>query len=304
MKTNSIYQILNEINEIETLETLRTNFNETIDNHKKKLQIIEESNGLKDTSYLFIKESFDNFSETLFKTKNGRKLINKYINEHKSNKSLQKLFMIYENLISADKRLDANEIIKEMKGFVGNLNTDSLNKGINNLLNILKEAYIEVGETAKSLIAENKDYKLDESIKYIFTNNKKLDNITYYSLCVNEISNFINNNTINEIKFKNSKNIDSIVEEFNKKCTSDDLTDEEIAIIKEVRDAENKSEVFEKYKNACINTIDEAIKNSIEQDTCNQLFEFKTRISKKEYNPETLGLDVANFIELEKTIKD
>ena len=62
--------------------------------------------------------------------------------------------------------------------------------------------------------------------------------------------------------------------------------------------------MFEKYKTACIEKIDEAVKNNLSQETCNQLVEFKTRILKKEYNPDTLGLDVANFIELGNTINE
>ena len=304
MIKNSIYQALSEITNLETLEQLKNDVNEAIDNRRKMLEVVNEANELKGDSFLFIKESFANLSEDLFKTKNGRKIISKYVNEHKSNKALQQLFLIYENFVAADKTINVERLINEMKDMVGEIDFEALNKGFKTLSNILKEGYIEVGEKAKTLLSEHNNRGLDKSVEYVFTNSKKLDNITYYEHCVNEIKKYIDKNDIKEMKFNVNKDINTILEEFNQTYSTDNMSEADVMIIKEIRDAENKAEVFEKYKAECLKSIDEAMNRSVEQETCNQLFEFKTRISKKVYNPDTLGLDVANFIELGKTVRE
>ena len=82
----------------------------------------------------------------------------------------------------------------------------------------------------------------------------------------------------------------------------DSLTDEEMALVKEVYESENKELVFEKYKNQCLDNINEAINRTEEQESCDRLYEFKERVNAKEYKYETLGEDVANFIELGKLV--
>ena len=75
-----------------------------------------------------------------------------------------------------------------------------------------------------------------------------------------------------------------------------------MALVKEVYESENKELVFEKYKNQCLDNINEAINRTEEQESCDRLYEFKERVNAKEYKYETLGEDVANFIELGKLV--
>ena len=81
------------------------------------------------------------------------------------------------------------------------------------------------------------------------------------------------------------------------------MTDES-DIVKEIRESVNKEDVFRKYKESCLAAIESTISSNIHQDTCDKLYEFKTRIMNKNYNEETLGKDISNFIELENTVKE
>ncbi len=191
-----------------------------------------------------------------------------------------------------------------MKEIVGNINENKLNEGIKNLKNILKEAYVIVGVDAKNLLSTHDNNRLDESIKYVFNNNKKLDNITYYNICINEIKKHIETNEVVENIFEKKMDIDNILDEFNSKFSKETMGEDNYNIVKEIHETENKKEVYEKYKNDCIKTIDEAIEKNIDQITCNQLYEFKTRLLKKEFNPNTLGTDIANFIELKNLVAE
>jgi hypothetical protein len=305
MANNTLDNTIKTINNIETLRELKKEFNVICESHEKHLQAIEESKNINNKSFLFIKESFNNFSEKLFRTKEGRKLMNRYINEHKKNKDLQKMFFIYENILSANKNLNLDKLLDEMKTMVGNIDEKSLDKGIKNLNKLLQEAYVEIGIDSSDLLSKHDGRILDESVKYIVTNSKKLDNLTRYNICLNEIKKFIDNNEVISPKFENEISTpEDVLREFNEKFSEQTLGKENYELLMEIKNAYDKELIFEKYKNECLNTINEAINKNEKQDICNQLFEFKTKITKKEYNPYTLGTDVVNFIELQKTIKE
>ena len=118
---------------------------------------------------------------------------------------------------------------------------------------------------------------------------------------INEIKSFVDGNEVKGVSFKKATqvNVDECYARYNK-LLSDDNTE----ILKEIREAENKEIVFEKYKNECLASIDEAIKNDIDQASCDKLYEFKTKIQDKKYNEESLGLDISNFIELKNIVKE
>ena len=305
MAENNLYTTIKSINNIETLREMRKEFNDICEIQEKHLQAIEEAKNLNTKSFLFIKESFDNLSENLFKTKDGRKIINRYINEHKNNKDLQKMFFVYENITRANKNLNVDVLLDEMKNLVGDINETKLNKGIKNISKLLKEAYVIIGTDSSKLISTHNNTILDESVNYVVTNSKKLDNLTRYSMCVNEIKKFINNNEVTTPIFENTVlKPEDVINEFNEKYSEETLGKDEYKLFLEIKNAEDKSQVFEKYKNECLKTLEEAINSNQDQITCNQLYEFKTRITRKEYNADTVGTDVANFIELQKTIKE
>ena len=299
MKKNVTIETVNSINNIEELKRFQAALNEACDKRMSVLNVKNEAEELEIPSYLFIKESFEKMSEKLFNSNKGRKLIGKYIREHKMNKELSKMFHIYENISKADKTINVTNMIQDMKNMVGYINEEKLNKGLESLKKILKESYVVIGTEAKTLLSENKN--LSRYVDYVFTNNLKMDNVVMYNKCINEIKSYVDMNEVKGVTFKtvSNVNIDECYSRYNEL-----LSNENSEIIKEIRDAENKEVVFEKYKNDCIATIEEAIKTDIDQASCDRLFEFKTKIENKQFNEETLGLDISNFIELKNVVKE
>ena len=301
---NTLYNAVKNVSDINALNEMKEQFNTICENKEKELIIIAEAEKLNNCSYLTLKESFANLCPSLIKTKKGSSLIKKYVKEHKTNKELQKMYNIYENIISVDSSINIESFINEMKEIVGEIDFNVLNEGISALKTILKEGYIEVGEEAKNAVYVSNKGMLEESLNYVFGNKKSLDNMSRYALCMNEIKKFISENKVKPLSFKKNVDINTLLNEFNTKFSPEVLGEENFALVKEINESTDKKGLFEKYKNECIEKIDEAVRNNLSQETCNQLVEFKTRIIKKEYNPDTLGLDVANFIELGNTINE
>lgn len=304
MKTNELQKTIDSINDINVLREMREDFNTLCEAREKKLQVMAEAEEIGTGSYWFIKESFENLAESLVKTKEGRTIIKKFVNEHKSNPALKSLYLIYENIATADKNANASELINEMKTFVKEIDFKAVNEAISGLEGILKEAYVSVGETAKNRLSERNRGNLDEAVTYLFQNEKKLDNLTWWGTCTESVQKFISENKENKKGFKKNVDMNAIVEGFNTKFSLETMDEDDFKAVKAINESEDKKGLFEDYKASCIKKIDEAIERNEEQTTCNQLFEFKTRIMKKEYNPDTLGLDIANFIELGKTVSE
>lgn len=297
--------IINNVNDIDTLTEIQQMFVESCNRRKEILEVKENAKNLNIPSYLYIKESFENMSETLFKTPNGRKLISKYISEHKSNKDITKLYQIYENISNADKTINIVNMIQDMKNIVGNIKEHNLKKGTERLGNILKEAYVLIGKDAENLLSENKRPNLPDYVNYVFTNELNMNNVVTYNKCINEIKSYVDENTVKGIKLKSNKlNLEECYQKYNELMNSEALSEDSMKIINEIKNSENRSDVFEKYKNECLAIIEEAINTNIEQSVCDKLYEFKDKISNKVYNEKTLGEDVSNFIELKNLVKE
>jgi hypothetical protein len=291
---------INKFKNLEELKDFQKLMNEACDNKAVELNVKNEAKNLEFPSYLYIKESFENMADKLFTTAKGRKLIGRYVKEHKTNKDLNKMFHIYENLNKADKTINVINMIQEMKNMVGDINEFKLQKGIDNLKKIIRESYVLIGVQAKSLLSENKHADLPNYVDYVFTNALKMDNMVKYNKCINEIKSFVDSNAISEVSFKTATKVD--IDE----CYAryNELLADENDVVKEIRESVNKEEVFEKYKNSCLAAIESTMSTNINQATCDKLYEFKTRILNKNYNEETLGEDISNFIELENTVKE
>lgn len=306
MKENisTLKNIINSINDIESLSNLQEEFNTLYESKKKKIIISEEAKNLDVSSYFFIKESFENMSDSLFKTAKGKKIIGKYIKEHRNNKDLQKLFQVYDNLAAADSTLNVTNLVQEMKSIVGELNTKRLNEGIANVGALLKNAYVLIGEDAKNMLSENKE--VEQYVNYVFNNPLKMSNVVTYNKCINEIKAYVDSNKIRKVKLSEKKtlNLENSLEEYNNLISEDNLSPEDFAILAEIKNSDNKSELFERYKNDCLASIDRAILINNEQVVCNKLNEFKSKINAKNFNIDTFGTDIANFIEFKNLVEN
>lgn len=296
----TLFEEIKNINNTEELAKFQESLNEACKEKLDELNVKNEADCLDFPSYLYIKESFENMADRLFTTKKGRKLINRYIKEHKTNKEINKMFHVYENLSKADKTVNTISMIQDMKNMIGEINESKLNHGIENLKKIIRESYIHIGVDAKSLLSENKNSELHQYVDYVFKNQLTMENMVKYNKCINEIKAFVDSNKVQDITFKTPTkvNVDECYARYNELLSEDNI------IINEIRNTENKEEVFEKYKNSCLATLESVISSNIEQVTCDKLYEFKKKITNKTYNEETLGEDISNFIELEKIVKE
>ena len=294
--------IVNTFKTIQEVETYRNMVNEMCDNRHKFIVLCEEASKLSDKSFGFIKESFEALSPMLFKTTEGKKLMNKYTKIIKENKNLSSLHTINENIRKAGNETDIDFFVNSLMLVEWGVNPSTLKEDTKKLGRILSEAYLLVGEDAKNLIPEE-NVSLSKAINFIAESKRGNRNISEYSDAAKIIKEHIKNKDSKKNVFE-SVNLDelasSLIKEFNTKYDGK-LNSEEIAILKEVSCSENREEVFNKYKNACAVKITEAKKRFEEngdKSSSDRLGVVLEQISNKTFVLDTVGSDICSLIEL------
>ena len=297
-----IDNIVNTFKTIQEVETYRNMVNEMCDNRHKFIVLCEEASELSDKSFGFIKESFEALSPMLFKTSEGKKLMNKYTKMIKENKNLSSLHTINENIRKASNETDVDFFVNSLMVVEWGVNPSTLKEDTKKLGRVLSEAYLLVGEDAKALIPKE-NVSLSKAVNFIAESKKGTKNISEYSDAAKIIKEHIKTKDSKKNVFE-SVNLDelaeSLIKEFNTKYEGK-LNSDEIAILKEVSCSENREEVFNKYKNACTDKINEAKKKfeaNGDKSSSDRLGVVLEQISNKTFVLDTVGSDICSLIEL------
>ena len=291
---------------IDKIKTIKTNkelteykrkIDEAFEERGKFITLCEIADNNSCKSFGYIKEAFENISPLLFNTKDGNKIINKYIKTIKENKNLSSLNTLYENIRKANADSDIDF-------FVNNIaNTEwSVNKNVKNdtlkLGRILAEGILYAGEKCvEYLPKENKS--LDDVVLYLSENKKTKNNIAEFSNAVKIIKEHVSNNK-GENLFETT-DIDSYAEKaldaFNKKYSN--LSEDEKEVIKKIGLSENKEEIFNQYKEECLTKLSSYMSKENNDETV-KLTEVYNKVKNKNFIIENIGVDICGFIELTK----
>lgn len=293
---------INTLNTIQEVESYRNMINEMCDNRRKFIVLCEEAKELSTKSFGFIKESFEALSPILFKSSEGKKLMNKYTKMIKENKNLSSLHTINENIRKAGSETDIDFFVNSLMVVEWGVNPSTLKEDTKKLGRVLSEAYLLVGEEAKSLIP-NENVSLSNAVNFIAESKKGTKNISEYSDAARIIKEHIKSKDAKKNVFE-TVDLDALVkrlvEDFNVKY-SDKLTIEEANALKEISSSKDRESVFNKYKEVCKSKITEAKKNfesKGDKASSDRLGVVLEQITSKSYVLDTVGADICSLIEL------
>ena len=293
---------VNTLNTIQEVESYRNMINEMCDNRHKFIVLCEEAKELSTKSFGFIKESFEALSPILFKSSEGKKLMNKYTKMIKENKNLSSLHTINENIRKAGSETDIDFFVNSLMVVEWGVNPSTLKEDTKKLGRVLSEAYLLVGEEAKGLIP-NENVSLSNAVNFIAESKKGTKNISEYSDAARIIKEHIKSKDAKKNVFE-SIDLDTLakrlVEDFNVKY-GDKLTIEEANALREISSSEDRESFFNKYKEVCKSKITEAKKNfesKGDKASSDRLGVVLEQIASKSYVLDTVGADICSLIEL------
>jgi len=294
---------IQSLNTIQEIESVRSELNKQLNERRLFVESCIMGDMLSKKSFGYIKEAFENISPKLFDTKEGKKIIKEYTELIKTNKNLSALHTIYENLRKADKNADIDFFINKITSTNWGLNINKITEDTYKLGRILAEGVIHLGTECSSLLPEeNKAYS--DAVEYIVENNIGKRNIVDYSNAIKVIKEHISQKENDEKVELKSVNIDtlaeSLIDSFNKKY-SGELTDIEFSTLRELCESENREDVFNKYKNSCIESLNSVMNtyaSSNNTEAVSKIQNLIEQVSRKEFSLDTITTDIAKFVEI------
>ena len=288
-----------DLNTVKDLTTIKDNILKIFDKRINEAKINDFVNSIDNLSFIYCKQLFEGISDKLFDSTRGKKLIGKYARLIKENKDLKNLYFLSENLTTKQNVTDAKLYISECANFSVNLTKDCLNK----LHKILKEAVKLSGlgqEELNDIVSDNKE--LNESIDFILTNKKTLNNVNEYTKHINILSEALNKSTNDKInETANIEDITNLLDEEELETWEKDIVEE---IVMANLAGKTKENVFENLKNECISIIEESCEVLENETMVSRLKLMKEQLTNKEYNKETINEDLLKLSELRKTLKE
>lgn len=300
-------KMIHNFNTLSEIEAYRKEINEACDKRAKYINVCTRANELSNKSFGVIKEAFEAIAPELFRTNEGKTILNKYSKLISTNHNLSALHSLYENIRKAGKSSDAEYFTSTITDVDWNVDKKTLSEDCRRLGRILAEGYIYLGGVNESLLPKE-NVKLDSAVQFIGTNRKTVKNIAEYSNAVKVIKENIASKETDGVDINESVDIDalanSLIRDFNEKY-SNSSEFESVNLVKEIYSASNKEVVFGKYKDNCINAINEAtsqFEQNGDSESCKKLKNIMEQINKKIYSSETLVDDVCNFINIAKVV--
>jgi hypothetical protein len=295
---------INDAKTLNELDALQNEINEMFDTRRRVLNLVAEAKELAGKSFGYIKESFENLSPKLFKTDEGKAVMNKYARTIKENRSLNALHKLYENIRKAHSGIDVDYFVGTLCETNWNVKAKELNEGMQKLASVVAEGYIVVGEGASKYLGTENDV-LDGAIEFIAENKVGQKNIVKYSEAVKVIREAVEKNGNIADSFKKETDLDKTIEDLVTKYSKDEYSDEEEkdALQNQIARSGDEETVFVNKKTDCLKSLDEAIKkygDGQHEEELNTLKKIHEQVSAKSYNPETIGPDICNFVEMSK----
>lgn len=299
------YNDIAKVKDITTLNLLKENFDKDYEKQRKHLETLEYAKSMQCKSFGFIKEAFENMSSELFKSKEGRGILNKYISCVKENADLKKMHLLHECVRKADKNIDVNTYLNEAKSMIGTVNQKSYPAATKLLGSILGEACQKLGKDKSEAIMESMGFneKVDSAIEYVGTHNKSPKNLYQFSESYNSIKEVLaekDNSKKNGTTTIKESDIERSINDFNEKYGKE-LDESGQQLVKELSESKDKQAIFERYKADCVNKLNEKrtqFETQGDKTTTERLEIVLEKLNNRKYNPETVNADVFNFIEM------
>lgn len=290
-------------NSITDLAKLKESLASVIDQRISALKLNENISVIDTANLPVLVSIFENLSDKLYESKDGKKILKKYIKCIKEAKELKNVYRIYKSIKCPTDVLNANmylnESVKLCQNIDRNLYLIELEKLKNIVKNGIKESKINTETLDETLKCND---SINESFDYVFDHKPCSNNIKEYTNCLHKLCESIkSNNKTSEKQYENVsfnsfyQKLTEDMEGWNKKLFDDIV----------LANLSNKSEnaLFEEYKNSCLTILESDLSNLTDTEAVSRLKDLKKKVENKTYNKDTFSEDISNLAELKKTLE-
>ena len=289
-------------------QRLKESLNDVIDKRITKMKLEECINSFNSLSFACLNEIFKNTVDKLYETKEGKRLIKKYVKTIKESNDLKKVYSIYNIVNSPNKINDGTLFIKESISLIEEIDKKNYGDSLSSISDIVKECAVSANLDTEAIenIKDKYHGSISESLDYVLFNKMGMNNIVEYTNGLSRITNFINENKKHENDLMaEGKSICELIGDFDKLFTND-IEIWESTAIKDISLAElsgkDKKRVFEEYKSECLSIIEENLNEKYVENS-SRFQGMKEKLMKKEFNSDTIVEDILMLSELKHVLK-
>ena len=301
-----------DLNKVTNLSQLREEFDKAINRKIEQIELTEAIENIPNLSLSELISLFESMSCNLMNKKDGRKVIKEYITflrESSAIKNVLKLDnFVKTNSISSNADILLNEAINCCR--IADKKTYDIERGKLSeiIVKSIKNENISKAQIDEAIAAKNATL---DSIIFLTLNKKSLKNLNEYVENFNIVSSLLSENKkstmevetssiddVNEVGLMDELNssINELSETWEKNLAKD--------LVLSSLSGNKKSEIFEEYKQDCLEIIDEIIKKDIDTITKSNVNSMMEGLKNKNYSEDTFITDILNLAELKETLNE
>lgn len=294
-----------DLNKIENLTRLQAEINNVIESHIKQKEKESLLETIKTLPFSKLKNLFESVSDKLMDSKDGKKILKKYIRTIKESKSLKGLYSLHEAINKTNEVKDSSLFLNEALNIVS---YDNINYGndLKKLADVVNEALTFADSSVESINeCINTVSEVSSSIDYLYTNKKSLNNLNEYVENYTNVSKFINENKYVKNGGEETIDVNTFITEANELTKT--LDSEwckklfENIFLSNISGGSNE-DLFNNYKTSCLSLIDKNLNECEDIQTRSTFENMKNHLEKKSFIKENFATDIMNLAELENTL--
>ena len=306
MKDNKYQDYINIMSEalqkddFKAYEYVKEMLDEAIEDSKHEKELMNEMNT---TNFGVLNHIFENELPTLIKT--NKKAVRNVIKTIKEDKNLRSQFNFY-NVIKEQYNSKHAEIITPeiaLDNIVKIVSEDIDLNTVKDSNKKLRDVMFENGIKPTEFVDED-SRKLYENGNVILTSKRNTNNMISLIESRDAVCKWMDAHKSDKIN--EGKTPDEMIKEFEDKL-KDNLNESEISFVQQITDwrspiaEQRKEKLFNKFKNECINKINEMLKEDAENV---ELKGLSDQINEMNFNKETIVKDIAKLLEIRDILMD
>ena len=273
---------------------------EAIEDSKHEKALMDEMNT---TNFGVLNHIFENELPTLIKK--NKKGVREVIKTIKEDKNLKNEFSFY-NVIKEQYGgkhygiIKPEEMLKKLSEVVHkSIDLNTVNESNKKLRKVMIENHIVPTD-----FVDEESMKLYENGNRTLTAKRTSNNMLPLIESFNEVCKWMDKHK--DDKKGEDKDVDSLIEEFENKLKTN-LNESEMSFVQEITDFKNpiaekrKEKLFNKFKNECVEKINEMLK---EDDGNSELKNLSKQINEMTFNKESIVKDIAKLLEIRDILMD
>ena len=282
--------------DFKTYYAAKAMLDESIEGYKREKALERE---LDTTNFGLLHYIFETSLPELIKR--DKKVIRKVIKLIKEDKNLLSQFKFYQAVrgyggVKGD-LMNTNDVVSMLGETVNDvIDKDTVLRSNAKFKAIMKEHHIYPSEFIPKEIKD-----LYEACNYVLTVKKSPENAVRLVECRGTIADYMDKHKADYIK--EEKDPLKLLEEFEKKV-SENLNESEVEILKtltESKESQKKEDLFNMFKNECLDKINEMLKENKDND---DLASLKKTLEDKTFCEETIIKDIAKLLEIREILSD